>query len=144
MVHDESWYPQIRYRLAHVLAFVRVVEKITASARNLLLGQSWPGNIRELINTLQRAVIWSTELSIGIEDVREALLPPPRAAEVDILDRPLGQGFDIQEILTLVAQHYLRRALDEAGGNKSRAAKLVGLPSYQTLTNWLQKYNVPI
>lgn len=119
-------------------------KKITASARNLLLGQSWPGNIRELINTLQRAVIWSTELSIGIEDVREALLPPPRAAEVDILDRPLGQGFDIQEILTLVAQHYLRRALDEAGGNKSRAAKLVGLPSYQTLANWLQKYNVPI
>jgi transcriptional regulator with PAS, ATPase and Fis domain len=36
----------------------------------------------------------------------------------------------------------LRRALDEAHGNKTEAAKLVGLPSYQTLTNWLNRYGV--
>jgi transcriptional regulator with PAS, ATPase and Fis domain len=119
-------------------------KEITAGARNLLLQQSWPGNIRELINTLQRAVMWSTGPSIDLDDVREALLPPPKAAASDILDRPLGQNFDIQEILTSVAQHYLRRALNEAGGNKTKAATLIGLPSYQTLTNWLQKYDVSV
>ena len=35
-----------------------------------------------------------------------------------------------------------RRAMAEAGGNKTEAARLVGLPSYQTLTNWLKKYKV--
>jgi hypothetical protein len=34
--------------------------------------------------------------------------------------------------------------MDEAQGNKSRAAELVGLPSYQALTNWLAKYDVKI
>jgi hypothetical protein len=43
--------------------------------------------------------------------------------------------------LASVARHYLRRALDEAHGNKTEAAKLVGLPSYQTLSNWLQRLN---
>ena len=41
-----------------------------------------------------------------------------------------------------VARHYLSRALEETGGNKSRAARLVGLPSYQTFTNWIKKYGV--
>jgi transcriptional regulator with PAS, ATPase and Fis domain len=41
-----------------------------------------------------------------------------------------------------VARHYLERALAEAGGNKTKAASLVGLPSYQTLTNWLKRYRI--
>jgi DNA-binding protein Fis len=41
-----------------------------------------------------------------------------------------------------VARHYLARAMDEARGNKTKAAGLVGLPSYQTLTNWLTRYDV--
>lgn len=117
-------------------------KKVSANAKNLLLQHTWPGNIRELMNTLQRAAIWSAGPSISAEDMREALLPPPRSSEVSLLDKPLGDGFDLQEVLELVARHYLQRALDEAGGNKTRAAQLVGLPSYQTLTNWLKKYKV--
>ena len=41
-----------------------------------------------------------------------------------------------------LAQHYLERALEEAEGNKTKAAELVGLPSYQTFTNWMGKYGV--
>jgi DNA-binding protein Fis len=32
--------------------------------------------------------------------------------------------------------------LQEAGGNKTRAAELIGLPSYQTFTNWMTKYGI--
>jgi DNA-binding protein Fis len=45
-------------------------------------------------------------------------------------------------VLREVAQHYLGRAMDEAHGNKTKAAELVGLASYQTLTNWLARYDV--
>jgi DNA-binding protein Fis len=34
--------------------------------------------------------------------------------------------------------------MDEAAGNKTKAAELVGLPSYQTLTNWLTRYEVDL
>jgi transcriptional regulator with PAS, ATPase and Fis domain len=45
-------------------------------------------------------------------------------------------------LLAEVATHYLKRALTEAQGSKTEAAKLLGLPSYQTLANWLKKYDV--
>ena len=51
--------------------------------------------------------------------------------------KPLGDGFDLRALRATVTEHYLKRALEEAGGNKTKAAKLVGLPNYQTFTNWL-------
>jgi DNA-binding NtrC family response regulator len=98
--------------------------------------------VRELLNTLRRAAIWSDGASISSEDVREALLPAAASARQDVLGRPLGGGFNLPELLKEVARDYLRRAMDEAHGNKTQAAELVGLPSYQTLTNWLARYKV--
>lgn len=117
-------------------------KKISAGARNLLLRCSWPGNMRELQNTLRRAAVWSEGPTIREEDVREALLAVPgrRGTALGILDRAIGQGFDLEALLGDVARHYLARAMAEAGGNKTRAAQLLGIPSYQTLTNWLKRY----
>jgi transcriptional regulator with PAS, ATPase and Fis domain len=117
-------------------------KKLSAGARNLLLSHPWPGNVRELLNTLHRAAIWSDGTTISTEDAREALLPSAQAAKQDILGRPLGGGLNLPDLLKEVARHYLARAMDEAHGNKTKAAELVGLPSYQTLTNWLTKYEV--
>ncbi len=115
---------------------------LSAGARNLLLAHPWPGNVRELLNTLHRAAIWSDGTSISTADAREAILPTMRARTADVLGRPLGEGLDLQRVLTEVARHYLERAMAEAGGNKTKAAALVGLPSYQTLSNWLTRYGV--
>ena len=120
-----------------------VQKKLSAGARNLLLEYPWPGNVRELQNTLRRAGLWSSETTITVEDIREALLPvSPGVAEASILDRALGEGLDLPDLLASVARHYVSRALDEAHGNKTEAARLVGLPSYQTLTNWMKRYGV--
>ena len=118
-------------------------KNLSAGARNLLLGHPWPGNIRELQNTLRRAAIWSSDEKLTAEDIREALLPARGSRTRDsLLYRPLGEGLDLQEILAQVARHYLDRALDEAHGNKTKAAGLVGLPSYQTFSNWMKRYGV--
>lgn len=119
-------------------------KKLSPGARNLVLAHPWPGNVRELLNTLKRAAIWSDGTTISADDIREALLPIPGHQRRDILDRPLGEGLDLQKILAEVARHYLGRALDDASGNKARAAELVGAPSYQTLSNWLKKYKVKV
>ncbi len=119
-------------------------KKISASARNLLFRHAWPGNVRELQNTLTRAAVWSLDEEIGEMDIREALLPVPAAGkEKDtVLNQPLDQGIDLPEIIKTVAIHYLERALEKNNGNKTNTAKTLGLPSYQTLTNWLKKYGL--
>jgi len=55
---------------------------------------------------------------------------------------PLGEGLDLPGLLATVVRHCPEGALDEAAGNKTRAARLVGLPRYQTLTNWMKRYGV--
>ena len=119
-------------------------KQLSPSARNQLQRHAWPGNIRELTNTLTRAAVWSTGPTITGQDIAEALLELPTSASADdgILNRPIEEGVDLPGLMQEVASHYLRRALDATAGNKSKAADLVGLTSYQTLTNWLQKYSV--
>ena len=110
--------------------------------KSLLLRHPWPGNVRELLNTLRRAAVWSEGATIEASDVREALLVGPAAAKAEILGRPLGDGLNLPDLIDTVAKHYLERAMKEAGGNKTKAAELVGLPSYQTLTNWLERHGL--
>jgi len=116
---------------------------LAPSARSLLLAHSWPGNVRELMNTLRRAAIWSEEPTIQAEDIHEALLPEVEThTEEDILNRPLDKSLDITGLMAQVARHYLDRALEESGGNLTKAAQMLGLGSYQTLKNWMKRYGV--
>lgn len=119
-------------------------KKISVSAKNLLLQHAWPGNVRELQNTLTRAAVWSIDEVIGEDDIHDALLPVPVAGKgtEPILNQSLSQGVDLPEIMKTVAVHYLERGLSEKYGNKTKAAQILGLPSYQTLTNWLKKYGL--
>jgi DNA-binding NtrC family response regulator len=110
-------------------------KKISAGAKNLMLQYEWPGNVRELQNTLMRAAIWSTGQTISLEDIKEAMIPISLSREDSLLDMPIKDGVNLTELMGKIAQHYLKRALDEANGNKTKAARMVGLPnSYIALT----------
>jgi DNA-binding NtrC family response regulator len=114
---------------------------LSVGAKRLLLDQSWPGNVRELQNTLRRAAVWTDGRTISERDIREALLPEMSRKSEDLaLLGPLGDGVDLQEIMSRVARHYLRAAMNATGGNKRKAARLLKLASHQRLTNWLHKY----
>jgi transcriptional regulator with PAS, ATPase and Fis domain len=115
-------------------------KKLSPGARALLLRHAWPGNVRELKNTLIRAAIWSSGETVGEAGAREALTPQAKMGETAL--RPLTEGFDIRQVLSEIATHYLTLAMTEANGNKTAAAKLLGLPSYQTLSNWLKKHGI--
>jgi len=117
-------------------------KKISPDAKNLMLQHSWPGNVRELLNTIQRAAIWSFDSTITREDIDDALIPLGSSNPSDILNRPVGGEFRIESVMEVVAKHYIGKALKEANGKKAKAAELIGLSSYQTLGNWMKKYNV--
>ena len=123
-------------------------KKLSVAARKLLIDHPWPGNVREMLNTLRRAAVWTAGETIDAEDARDALLLPPRpdpgpAGDQDqILGQDIQQGIDLNGLIDRVARHYLERALDAAAGNKTRAAKLLGFGNPTTLTNWLKRHGV--
>ena len=117
-------------------------KRLSPQAKALFLRHPWPGNVRELRNSILRALIWSPGKDVGLEDAKAALSSSLKKTREGILDRPLGNGFDLQALISEVAVHYLERAVIESNGVKRKAANLVGLPSYQTFSNWLERYGV--
>ena len=117
-------------------------KKISSNAKNLMLQHAWPGNVRELQNTLTRAAIWSPGTIIDLEDMRDAMLPIAQAGDDGLLGKPLDDGINLFNLMEKLAQHYLKRALAEVNGSKTKAAELLGFSNYQTFTNWLKKYHV--
>jgi transcriptional regulator with PAS, ATPase and Fis domain len=114
--------------------------RLSPGARKLLLNHGWPGNVRELKNTLLRCAA----ASLGQESISQELA----AAQIlrlrrqeSVLGRTMCEGFDIRSVLAEVARHYLSRAMEQAEGNKTAAARLVGLKNYQTLDKWLARYS---
>ena len=118
-------------------------KKISAGAKNLLLNHRRPGNIRELQNTLRRAMVWADGEKLTKADIEEAILPTFGKRTEGILNRPLGAGFSLTDLIDEVAKHYLSRALKESD-TKKEAAELVGLSSPQTFTNWVKKHGAKL
>jgi transcriptional regulator with PAS, ATPase and Fis domain len=117
-------------------------KKFTPNARNVLLNHTWTGNIRELQSTILRASVLSTNSSITEKEVNQAIFTSRAKQSENILNQPLGNGFSLSGVISVVARHYLQRSLVESNQNKTEAAKLLGLSSYQTLNNWLEKYGI--
>ena len=121
---------------AHTEIGVDAKRVLSPGARKVLREHPWPGNVRELVNTLTRAVIFSRGTSLKEQDIRDALLPMPQHRGGDLLGRPVDDGVDLPALIDELKRHYLKRALDRTAGNKTQAARLLGLENHQTLTNW--------
>lgn len=115
-------------------------KKFTPKAINLLLNHRWMGNIRELQSTILRSAVLSNFSSISDKDVNQSIFVSEIKTDNSLLNRPLGNNFNLPKLIEEVAKHYLQRALLESNQNRTEAAKLVGLASYQTFNNWLEKY----
>jgi DNA-binding NtrC family response regulator len=95
--------------------------KLTPAAREKLVGYAWPGNVRELENALERALILA-----GPDEIAPALLSlasPLGRAEAGRAASLLGDGFNLDSF----ERDLLRAALERTGGNKSAAARLLGI-----------------
>lgn len=121
-----------------------IAKRFSPAAKNLILRHTWPGNVRELLNTLRRVTLFSATERISEESMLESILPiaQDHILADSILGRDLSKGVDLKRVIDVVTKHYLKGAMKEAGQNKTKAAKILGLNNYQTLDNMLKKYEI--
>jgi two-component system response regulator AtoC len=131
--------PLLEHYLRHFAAKMgKEVHGFTKDALAYLLGYPWPGNVRELENRVERAVLLTSGPMIALEDlVLATTLPPGGRRAVECLPDTLS----IPANKVALERHLIRRALEETGGNKTQAARLLEL-SYRALLMKIQEYGL--
>jgi two-component system response regulator PilR (NtrC family) len=100
------------------------VAAFSAEAVERMTAYSWPGNVRELENVVERAVAIAGADTVRMEQLPESMLNP--AAEAEALPA-LGEGFSLDQHLSSVEADLLRRALEQSAGDRTLAARLLGV-----------------
>jgi len=102
-------------------SYGRKPKELTEEAFRVLEEYPWPGNVRELRNLMERIVIMNPQTRI---DARHIPLDRSRRA---VFDRPMDRFGSLQEVREAAERDYILKKLEEARGNVSRAAEMIGL-----------------
>jgi DNA-binding NtrC family response regulator len=114
------------------------VWRLDSEAREALVRHPWPGNVREIENTLRRAVLVASGETLRVEDLGLGTAAP--AGPVPARPRRIEDDGDE---LVLAEKVKVERALSEAGGNVSKAAETLGL-SRQALYRKMEKLGLAV
>jgi DNA-binding NtrC family response regulator len=98
------------------------VTGISGAAAQRLLDYDWPGNVRELENCVQRAVTLTRLSEISVDDLPEKIRDYQSSRIVIASDNP-DELFSLEEM----ERRYIRKVLAAVGGNKTQAARILGL-----------------
>lgn len=153
--------PPLRERPGDILLFAsrfiddfnkslgRSVQRIAPEAQALLVRYHWPGNVREVKNVIERAMILSTG-----DELLPAHLPQEIVGQIDAGNsgqvdpweqwfslRPPGQ-ISLEEVTGRIEQYFVRWALKTAEHNRTRAAELLGFTKVDQLRYLLRKYGI--
>jgi len=111
------------------------VQGIAPSAMNLLTQYEWPGNVRELENVLERALILTDKNIILPEHLPESFGAKIQYRRID----DFSGTYSLKEAKIIMEKRLIGRAMEAAGGNKSKASQLLEL-SYPALLSKLKEY----
>jgi DNA-binding NtrC family response regulator len=149
---DEDILPLARCFLAEFnKKFGKAFTGITPEAQEALKNYHWQGNVRELRNVIERGVLIGKEEMLTLEDLG-------MAAEQDACACPQGedsfsgsspapknellpQGIDLAAVMESVEKDYIAKALKVAGGNESKAARLLNV-NHHTLRYRIKKLGI--
>ncbi len=128
---------------------------LTSGAKDILKAYHWPGNVRELANSLHKAVIFSRGGPIQAQDISSIIGQPNKqqkgfVPDDDALEQWIQNTLNrnanenaLESITDHVAALTIKTALAATGGNRTRAAKLLGI-SRPTLVSKIDKYGLRI
>ena len=107
--------------------------EITPRAMAALQAYPWPGNVRELRNIVERMAVLAPPGPVDLPSV------PPEVRGTAVGEGPPGEGYAPDLALEEVERRHILRVLDANGGNKTRAAEVLGI-TVRTLYNRLDAY----
>lgn len=152
--------PSLRERLDDIpLLISHLIRKYTSNdeipaivdpgAMDCLVAYSWPGNVRELENVIQRAITLNRGGSICVTDLpdivsKQELAMPAETSQEHFLhgDRVTGDQAGIQTLAELERDHLIR-VLEITGGNRKRAAEIMGI-NRRTLYRMAERFKVEL
>jgi two-component system response regulator AtoC len=113
------------------------IRGIEPEARRLLLEYGWPGNVREIENTIERAMVLCEQETIGVDDL------PERVREArDPIQMHLTSGeLSIKKTARIIEEILIRRALQKTKGNRTRAAEVLEI-SHRALLYKIKDYRI--
>lgn len=114
------------------------VEGIHPDAMAVFLTYPWPGNIRELENVLERALVLADGPVVTLEDLPDGVRRPPPATPGLQVD---GDDLSVKRHAARMEKHLIQVALDRTGGNRTQAAELLDL-SPRALRYKIQEYGI--
>ncbi|WP_031513505.1 sigma-54-dependent transcriptional regulator [Desulfofalx alkaliphila] len=114
------------------------VKGISDEAMELLINYHWPGNVQELQNVIERAVIICPKEEITPEHLPKELQRNTDAQSETIIDLPEG-GISLHQ----VEKELILKALEKSAGNQTKAAQLLGI-TRSALIYRTQKYNIKL
>ena len=120
----------------HSLGAHRTIRGLTASARNLIMSYSWPGNVRQLESAIERAILLCEGSEIDVEDLPVEIRQEGSPSTAFNFKLP-PEGISFEE----VERSLITQAMDQTNWNITRAAKLLGL-SFRTLQYRLEKFGM--
>jgi DNA-binding NtrC family response regulator len=111
----------------------RPPKRLSEEALNLLSRYPWPGNIRELENVVARLVVFCEKDVIEASDLPQGVRVPARP--------PAAPGEPEPQSLKQVERLHIAQVLSQCGGNKSRAARVLGI-DIKTLASKIKNYGI--
>jgi transcriptional regulator with PAS, ATPase and Fis domain len=93
---------------------------ISEETLRILIDYSWPGNVRELENVIQRALTLCQQETILPEDLPASMI---QELDEDVVEKGLRKQYSLDQL----EKEYIQKVLIEAGGNKTKAAEILGL-----------------
>jgi len=124
-----------------------IAENLQPEVLSLLENYNYPGNVRELENIIERAIVIAPTDEITVECLRPEVRDPEaalrmRAASAGISgDIDLARGVSFYDEVKKFEIDLIRRALEQTSGHQSRAARLLGLNA-TTLNSKIKNYNI--
>ncbi len=109
---------------------------VSEEAMRYLLAYDWPGNVRELVHVIERAAVLCGGEVIDVTSLPESLRVPA--------DRPLSVGEEplaLRDAIAQLEKRMIVRALDRAKGNRSEAARQLGIARAQLYTK-MEEYGI--
>ena len=150
--------PSLKQRLADIPAIVSqltaqinkagakhpayVSKEISEDGIKFICEQPWPGNIRELWSTLNRAFLWSDSPVVNRPELSQAMLTRPTSSDDVSISLTFNDKVDIVQLTDNFQKKYVEAALKASGNVKKHATEMLGLKDHQTLTNWMKRLGI--